>query len=293
MSPSRVLAVLALASVLTTGPARAQGPGAPGGPTPRTSAPAAELPAALEGVGFDQRLGERLPLDVPFRDENGDPVEIGAYFGRRPVILAFVYYECPMLCTLVLNGLTSALKAVPFAPGRDFEIVAVSFDSRDTPALAAKKKEHYVAALGATPEAASGWHFLTGDSAAIATLTDAAGFRATYDAERGEFAHASGLLVLTPAGVMSRLLYGIEYAPKDIRLALVEAGQGQVGTFVDELLLFCFHYDPTSGQYGAAVLNLVRAGGLLAIAGLGGFVLVSLRRDRRAKMAPRVSGGAG
>jgi protein SCO1/2 len=286
--------VLALALGLALVPffgAQAQ-PAAPG-PPPRPAPPAQTLPPALEGVGFDQRLGERLPLDVHLRDEHGRAVPIGAYFTERPVVLAFVYYECPMLCTLVLNGLTSALKAVPFSPGRDFEIVTVSFDPRDTPALAARKKEHYVAALGA-PAAAAGWHFLTGDSAAVRTLTEAAGFRYTYDAERGEFAHASGLLVLTPDGVISRVLYGIEYAPKDVRLALVEAGEGKVGSFVDQLLLFCFHYDPAAGQYGAAVLNLIRAGGLLMLAGLAGFVLVSLRRDRRARAgAAGLRGGAG
>ena len=288
---SRWLLAMALLLVLLGARAALAGPGTPGTPAAEPATPASRLPEALQNVGFDQRLGERLPLALEFTAENGERVALGRYFGARPVILTLVYYECPMLCTLVLNGVTSALKAVPFAPGRDFELVSVSFDPRDTPALAAKKKQHYVAELGA-PSAAAGWHFLTGDSTAIAALTTAAGFRYAYDAERGEYAHASGILVLTPDGTISRLLYGIEYAPKDVRLALVEAGEGKIGSVVDVLLLYCFHYDPAAGKYGAAVVNLVRAGGVLALVGLVSFILISLRRDRR-QAAPAAGAGRG
>jgi protein SCO1/2 len=268
------------------------GPGAPGAPPAEPATPASKLPEALQDVGFDQRLGSTLPLELEFTDEAGERVVLGSYFGSRPVILTLVYYECPMLCTVVLNGLTGALKAVPFAVGRDFDIVTVSFDPRETAALARKKKSHYVEELGAA-SAASGWHFLTGDSTAIAALTAAAGFRYSYDSERGEYAHASGILVVTKDGTISRLLYGIEYAPKDLRLALVEAGEGKIGNVVDELLLYCFHYDPASGKYGAAVVNLVRAGGVVALAALVGFILISIRRERRTASPAAGAGGGG
>ena len=256
------------------------GPGTPGAPPAEPATPASNLPEALQDVGFDQRLGSTLPLALEFTNEAGERVALGSYFGARPVILTLVYYECPMLCTLVLNGVTSALKAVPFTVGEDFEIVSVSFDPRDTSALARKKKDHYVDELGVA-SAERGWHFLTGDSTAIASLTEACGFRYSYDPERGEYAHASGILIVTKDGTISRLLYGIEYAPKDIRLALVEAGEGKIGSVVDELLLYCFHYDPAAGKYGAAVVNLVRTGGVLALAGLASFIVLSIRRDRR------------
>jgi len=282
--------LLAAVVLLAHGTAFA-GRGTPGAPLAERAIPASNLPEALENVGFHQRLGSTLPLDLEFTDEAGTRVPLATYFGQRPVVLTLVYYECPMLCTLVLNGLTSALKAVPFTVGRDFEIVSVSFDPRDTPELARKKKAHYVDELGA-PTAESGWHFLTGDSTAIAALTAAAGFRYSYDPERREYAHASGILVLTQDGTISRLLYGIEYAPKDVRLALVEAGEGKIGSVVDELLLYCFHYDPAAGKYGAAVVNLVRTGGVLALAGLAGFIVISIRRERRAA-SPAARAGRG
>jgi protein SCO1/2 len=283
--------VMAAALLLFSHGAVWAAPGAPGGPPAERTTPASALPEALEGVGFDQRLGSTLPLELEFQDEAGNRLPLATYFGRRPVVLTLVYYECPMLCTVVLNGLTSALKAVPFAAGRDFEIVTVSFDPRDTPALAQAKKRHYLDEIG-TSTAESGWHFLTGDSTAIAALTAAAGFRYSYDPERREYAHASGILVLTQDGTISRLLYGIEYAPKDLRLALVEAGEGKIGSVIDELLLYCFHYDPASGKYGAAVVNLVRTGGVLALAGLASFIVISIRRERRAA-SPAARAGRG
>ena len=246
------------------------------------------LPPELAGVGFDQKLGAQVPLDLVFREETGAEVALGAYFGQRPVLLILSYYECPMLCTLVLNGVTSGLKAVPFAPGEDFEIVTVSFDPREKPDLAARKKANYVELLG-RPGAAAGWHFLTGDEPAIAALTGAVGFRYRYDAASNQYAHAAGIMVLTPQGQISRYLFGIEYAPKDIRLALVEASAGKIGSFVDQVLLFCFHYDPETGRYGAATLNGIRVGGVLTLAALALFMIGSWRRDRRARAGARVN----
>jgi protein SCO1/2 len=250
-----------------------------------------ELPPPLRDVGFDQRLGADVPLDLLFRDESGQEIPLGRYFGeQRPVILSLVYYRCPMLCTLVLNGLTSSLKALPFAAGREFEIVTVSFDPRETPALAAAKKAAYLERYG-RPEAGEGWHFLTGDEDPIRRLADAVGFRYTYDPELDQYAHASGILVLTPEGKIARVFYGVEYAPRDLRLGLVEASQNRIGTLVDQLLLFCFHYDPAAGKYGAVALNLVRAGGVVTVLG-GGLAIASLlRRERR--RASRITAGGG
>ncbi len=258
------------------------------GERPEPPSTEANLPPELAGVGFDQKLGAQVPLDLVFRDETGAEVQLGRYFGQRPVLLTLSYYECPMLCTLVLNGVTSGLKAVPFAPGEDFEIVTVSFDPREKPDLAARKKANYVELLG-RPGAAAGWHFLTGDEPAIAALTGAVGFRYRYDAASNQYAHAAGIMVLTPQGQISRYLFGIEYAPKDIRLALVEASAGKIGSFVDQVLLFCFHYDPETGTYGAAVVNGIRAGGVLTLAAIALFMIGSWRRDRRTRAGARVA----
>ena len=238
------------------------------------------LPAPLQDVGFDQKLGAQVPLDLVFRDESGEETTLGAYVSERPVILSLVYYECPMLCTLVLNGLASSLKAVSFTAGREFEIVTVSFNPRDTPALAAAKKEAYLGRYG-RPGAARGWHFLTGEETSIRRLTEAVGFRYTYDQEAGQYAHASGILVLTPEGKIARVFYGIEYAPRDLRLGLVEAGRGEIGTFVDQLLLYCFHYDPAAGKYGAAAINLVRMGGVATVLAGGLAIFQMVKRERR------------
>jgi protein SCO1/2 len=261
----------------------------PGSPAPGLGEVREEkgLPADLEGVGFDQNLGAQVPLDLVFRDESGAEVQLGQYFGERPVLLVLSYYECPMLCTLVLNGVASALKAVPFDPGQDFEIVTVSFDPGEKPPLAAKKKANYVAEYGRAG-AETAWHFLTGDEPSIQALTSAVGFRYRYDPKSDQYAHAAGIMVLTPGGQISRYLFGIEYAPKDIRLALVEASAGKIGSFVDQVLLFCYHYDPETGTYGAAAINGIRAGGVLTLVGIGLFMFLSWRRDQRARR-----GGAG
>ena len=240
------------------------------------------LPAELQGVGIDQRLNSQIPLDLMFRDEAGRQVPLSTYFTpQKPVLLALVYFQCPMLCTQILNGVESSLKAVSLNPGQDFEVLAVSFDPHDTPEIAAAKKQTYLRRYGRA-NTANGWHFLTGDEANIKALTDAVGFHYKYDAVTKQFAHASGVMVTTPQGRLSHYFYGVEYAPRDLRLGLVEASQGKIGNPVDQILLFCYHYDPATGKYGAIALNMLRvAGGGFALFG-GVFLLIVLRRDVRA-----------
>jgi protein SCO1/2 len=237
-------------------------------------------PPAMREVGFTQKLGERLPLGLAFRDESGKAVALGDYFRKgRPVVLSVVYYECPLLCTLSQNGLLSALGVLTLEPAKDFEIVTVSFDPRETPAQASAQKKAYLSRYR-RPGAEAGWHFLTGDRETLVKLTEAVGFRYAWDAETRQFAHPAGIVVLTPEGVIARYLYGIEYAPKDLRLALVESAAGRLGTVVDAFLLTCYRYDPVHGRYGAAVMNMVRAGAIATLLGLGGFVGIRLRRER-------------
>ena len=237
-------------------------------------------PPILRNVAIAQRLDRPLPLDLPFRDESGRIVHLSDYFGKRPVVLVLAYYNCPMLCTQVLNGLLSSLRVLTFDAGREFEVVTVSFDPRDTPAAARAKKEPYVARYG-RPGAAAGWHFLTGEPRSIAGLTDAVGFRYSWDEQIGQFAHASAIYVATPDGRLSRYFFGIEYAPRDLRLALVEASRGKIGSPVDQLLLYCYHYDPVAARYGAVVMNMVRLGGIAAVLVLAIFLSVMWRRDHR------------
>jgi len=234
----------------------------------------------LRDVGIDQRLGQQLPLDAIFQDEEGRPVRLGQYFRERPVVLALAYYNCPMLCTQVLNGLLSSARVLSFDAGKEFEIVVVSFDPRDRPADARAKKAPYVKEYG-RPGASAGWHFLTGSLASIERTTEAVGFRYRFDESQGQFAHASGIYVATPDGRLSRYFYGIEYAPRDLRLALVESSGGKIGSPVDQILLFCYHYDPKTGRYSAAILGLVRFGGVAAVLILSTFLTVMWRRDRR------------
>jgi protein SCO1/2 len=253
-------------------------------PPPGEIIPANHTPGSLEGIGIDQRLNERLPLSLPLRDETGRAVTLGDYFGRRPVVFALVYFNCPMLCTQVLNGLVASLNVMSLQAGKDFDVVAVSFDPRDTPAGAAAKKEAYLSRYK-HPAAGEGWHFLTGDAAAIETLTKAAGFRYRFDEKLDQFAHASAAMVVTPEGRLARYFYGIEYAPRDLRLGLVEASAGKIGTPVDQILLYCFHYDPVSGKYGAVVMNIVRLAGLLTVGLIAVVVVVLSRRRSRLKEA--------
>ncbi|MBZ5581987.1 MAG: SCO family protein [Acidobacteriia bacterium] len=239
------------------------------------------LPGALQGVGIDQKLDTQVPLDVAFRDEFGRTVPLSTYFhSGRPVLLAPVYYRCPMLCTQILNGVASALKAVSLTPGRDFEVVAFSFDPKDTPELAASKKQMYVRRYG-RPETANGWHFLTGDPTQIKALMDAVGFHYKYDPSTDQYAHASGVMIITPDGHLSKYFYGVEYAPRDLRLGLVEASANRIGNPVDQVLLFCYHYDPATGKYGAIAMNMVRLGGGAFVLICGAFLFIVFRRDWR------------
>jgi protein SCO1/2 len=258
-------------------------PGFPGsfyGQQARPGKASTEALPQLRDVTFRQRLNERLPLDATFRDETGRAVALRELFGRRPVVLAFVYYTCPMLCSQVMNGLSSAAKALPFAAGTDYDVVLISFDPRDTPETAAAKKRDH---LGKWPEGdARAWHLLTGDEATIRQVTSAAGFTYQWDERTGQYAHVSGVLVATPDGRLSRYFYGVEFSPKELRLALVDSGEGQVGSLVDELFLYCFHYDPESGQYGLVVMNLIRLGGALTVLLVGGYIAVMRFRESHA-----------
>lgn len=240
------------------------------------------LPSILHDVGIEQRLNAQVPLDLVFRDETGQAVQLGTYFSSKPVILSLAYYECPMLCTLVLNGLASALKVLSFDIGKQFNVVTVSFNPNETSALAAAKKQTYLNEYGRTG-AANGWHFLTGDAAAIARLTEAVGFRYRYDPEHKQYAHAAGIMILTPQGRIARYFYGVEFAPRDLRLGLVEAADNRIGSPVDQLLLFCFHYDPSTGKYGAVAMNSVRVAGALTVLALGTFLIIMWRRDAAQK----------
>jgi protein SCO1 len=274
----RVAFCLVPFAVLLGAAVAAQQPGLPGAGPHEQGPVSTAVPAQLKDVTFEQRLDTRLPLDAPFRDESGRQVRLGDYFGTRPVVLAFVYYSCPMLCTQVLNGMSSAVKGMPFTVGTDFDVVYVSFDPRDTPETAAAKK---AAQLDDYRQAstARGWHYLTGDEASIRRVTDAAGFSYRWDEASGQYAHVSGVLVATPDGRLSRYFYGVEYSPKELRMAIVESSEGRVGSVVDQLLLYCYHYDPATGRYGAAAMNLVRLGGAVTLALLVGFIWVMRRRE--------------
>lgn len=268
----RIMLLLAAALVCATGTGEAQR--------------AEPLPDALEGVGITEHPGAALPLSLEFRDETGRTVRLGDYFkGDRPLILTLNYYGCEMLCTLQLNGLVEALKQMPGSPGQEFEIVTVSINPLETPTLARLKKQNYIREYG-RPSAAGGWHFLVGREAEIRTLTDTVGFGYRYDKERQQYAHAAALFVCSPKGILSRCLYGIQYEPQTVRLALSEASEGKTGSTLDRVLLYCFHFDEASGRYAPTALSLMRAGGgltlLLLGTGLGALWLREVRRRRRA-----------
>jgi len=243
--------------------------------------PATAKPGLLSKIGIDQRLNEQVPLDLPFVDESGRDVKLGDYFGKRPVLLAMVYYECPMLCTQVLNGVTGALKVLSFDVGREFDVVAVSINPKEGPGLAAAKKKAYLERYG-RPETADGWHFLTGREENIRALANAVGFRYAYDEEIKQYAHGAGVELITPKGVIARYFYGIEYAPRDIRLGIVEASEERIGSAIDSVLLLCYHYDPATGKYGATAMTMVRIGAVMTMIGFAVFLFVSLRRERAA-----------
>lgn len=244
----------------------------------RVGASSNGLPAALQGVGFEPKLNAKIPLDESFRDETGREVRLGDYFGQKPVLLALVYYGCPMLCNQVEQGVVGALKMLSFNPGRDYEVVFLSFDDRESPDMATQKKEAALSHFGRR-ETASGWHFLTGSKESIAAVTQAANFRFTFDAKSNLFAHASGILLLTPDGRISRYFYGVEYPSRDVRLGLVDASAGKIGTPVDHLLLYCFQYDPSTARYSATILRIMRLAGILTILLIVGGILIFRHRD--------------
>lgn len=250
------------------------------------------LPAPLRDVRIEQKLNQQLPLDLVFRDESGREVKLGEYFGRKPVVLAFVYYGCPMLCTQILNGMVTSFRVLPFQVGKEFDLVAISFDPRETPELAQKKKKIYVNYLPERmrADAATGWHFLTGDQININKITEAAGFHYHYDETTKQFAHASGIMLTTPAGKLSRYYYGIEYPARDLRLGLIESSANKIGSPVDQLLLYCYHYDPATGKYGAVVMNIVRIAGVITMLGIAAMLL--LLKARNATVATPKPGGA-
>jgi len=256
----------------------------------QSSLPAGALPRELNEVGLDQKLGEVVPLDAGFRNEANEAVRLGDYFNRKPVVLALVYYECPMLCSLELRGLEKALRVMTLNLGSDFDVVTVSFDPGETPALAAEQKSKYIKSYG-RDGAAAGWHFLTGGEESIRRLAEAVGFRYTYNPGSDQFTHVSGIMVLTPEGRISRYFYGVEYAARDLRLGLVEASENQIGNIADQVLLYCFHYDPLQGKYNLVIMNTLRVFGGLTVLLIIGFIFLMVRRDRRMAAAlPRGEG---
>jgi protein SCO1/2 len=271
----------------------AQAPPGPSSPLygarPEAGPPATGLPEALREVRVEQKLDQQLPLDLMFRDENGRDVKLGQYFGQKPVVLAFVYYDCPMLCTQVLNGMVTSFRVLPFQMSKDFDVVTISFDPRETPALAQSKKKVYVDYL---PEkmrdnAANGWHFLTGDQENIAKITEAAGFHYRWDEKTQQFAHASAILVATPQGKLSRYFYGVAYSARDLRLGLIESSENRIGSPADQLLLYCYHYDPATGKYGAQIMRVMRIAGVITLLGI--IAMVLLLKGRNPSMAPKTA----
>jgi len=247
------------------------------GARPETGSVSTGLPAVLKTVGIEQRLNEQVPLDAVFKDEHGQQVRLGDVAKGKPVVLALVYYSCPMLCNQILNGVLGTLRQVSFNAGDQFEVIAISFDSRETPELAATKKQTYVKAYN-RPGADAGWHFLTGDDANIKRVTDAAGFHYKWDEKTNQFAHASGIMLLTPDGKLARYFYGIEYPARDVRLGLVEASENKIGSPVDTLMLYCYHYDPATGKYGAVVMNIMKVAGVITVGLIVGMLLVLRKR---------------
>ena len=241
---------------------------------------AAITPPQLRGVGIDQRLNNQVPLDLKFRDETGQTVTLGSYFGRKPVILSLVYYTCPMLCTMAENGLLNALRDVKFNIGEQYQVVTVSIDPTETSEMAMGKKAVYVGLYG-RPGAMQGWHFLVGDEPAIRALSQAVGFHYNYIPETKQFAHATGIIVLTPQGKVSRYFYGILYPSRDIRLAMVEASNEKIGNPVDAVLLYCCEYDPATGKYGVVVSRILRIAGVITLLSLGTLIFTLSRGGRK------------
>ena len=249
------------------------------GSTPAAAQPDPQAEKVYEGVGVDQRLGDYVPHDLVFRNEAGEPVELGAYLdGERPVLLTLVYHDCPMLCNLLLDGFTATLSQMAWTPGETFEVLTVSFNAIETPELAARQKARYLAQLD-NPDAAAGWHFLTGDQAAIDALTEAVGFNYRWVEAQQEYVHPTALVVLSGEGQIMRYLANLKNPPRDVRAALVEASEGAVGSVLDQVFLYCFQYDPQANSYVADAFNLMKIGGLLTVLALGAFLVVLWRRE--------------
>ena len=267
-------------SLLVTSPVTAQMTGAPtAGYKPEPGAVASSIPAPLREIGFDQHLDQTLPLDTPFTDERGQTVRLGQYFGAKPVVLAFVYYSCPMLCTQVLNAMTSTLGVLSLDAGKDFEVVLVGFDPREKPQQAAAKKAEQLQRYK-RPGADAGWHFLTGSEPGIKKVASAAGFRYVWDEPTNQFAHPTGIIIVTPDGRPARYLFGIEYGPRDVRFALLEASAGKIGSVADSLLLYCYHYDPMTGRYGLYIMRTLRIAGVATVLLMATFIIVMVRREK-------------
>ena len=255
------------------------------------------LPAALSDVGIDQKLDTQIPLDIVFKDEDGNPVRLGDLTQGRPVVLSFVYYNCPMLCTIVLNDMLRSFSAVPLLIGKDYDVITISFDPTETPALAADKKRNYIRnyakgdRAAAETSARNGWHFLTGSEESIRRITSTVGFRYKYDEKSKQFFHPSGITVLTPGGKIARYFFGIDYEPTDLRLALLEASNNKIGKLTDHVLLYCFHYDELTGKYSFAIMRAVRVAGIITVIGIVGGITWMLRKDRsRPPNSPRGTG---
>jgi len=282
----RVLLILVYCGVASTSFAQLNQPGPSSplyGARPSTGDPSTGLPTALRDVRIEQKLNQQLPLDLVFRDESGAQVKLGQYFGQKPVVLAFVYYDCPMLCTQVLNGMVTSFRVLPFEMGKEFDVVTISFDPRETPELAASKKKVYVDYLPEKMKASArnGWHFLTGDAANIERITDAAGFRYHYDEKTKQFAHASAIMVATPEGKLSHYFYGVNYSARDLRFGLIESSQHKIGSVTEQLSLYCYQYDPTKGTYGAAVMRILRITGVLTFLGIIALIFFLKPRNRQ------------
>jgi protein SCO1/2 len=267
----RLLAAAALAACVFDLPAQGQGM------TQGVLSPPANVrPAGLENVGIKQNLNAQIPPGLTFRDEAGRAVQLGDYFGKKPMILNLVYYQCPMLCGEVLSGLESTLRVLKFDVGKEFDVLTVSFDPKETPEMASAKKAEYLKRYGRAG-AAEGWHFLTGSQASIDALTEAAGFQYQYDPRSGQFAHATAIMVLTPEGKIAQYYYGVEFAPKDLRLGLIQASENKIGTVVDQVLLYCYHYDPETGKYGAIISRVLQLAAGATVLILGTFLVVMFR----------------
>jgi protein SCO1/2 len=268
---SKRILIAAFSALLVTLPAFGQGM------TKGIMSPPANVrPPGLQNVGIEQHLDEQIPADLSFRDETGKPVRLGDYFGKKPMILNLVYYNCPMLCGEVLSGLEGALRVLKFDVGKEFDVLSVSFDPRETPDMATRKKAEFLKRYGRAG-AAEGWHFLTGPQESIDALTKAAGFQYQYDPKTGQFAHATAIMILTPEGKIAQYYYGVEYAPKDLRLGLIQASQNKIGTLADQVLLYCYHYDPTTGKYGAIISRVLKLAGIATLLGLGILMTVLIR----------------